>query len=231
MSNEAIWKHICNGFRDVHEKRGVGQLADALIRFDLSKQAKQARQARQRSGQMTGNQTLHLCMFQRPRAIKHYTCACLSACGAPNITPMHVRALKPHLDRQWQSESTFGHGCTVSEFQKHRPKAHLDTVARFQNVTRLSGCTVPEFGPEGALAMIPIMTTKPKGDFQSWQPSRKRCLNHLELRLCMFGAAQTLWSYACACLVLRKCCSNALELRLCMFGAPQDIKACNKSMK
>ena len=32
----------------------------------------------------------------------------------------------------------------------------------------------------------------------------KRGLNTLELRLCMFGAAQTLWSYARACLVLLK---------------------------
>ena len=167
VSNEAIWKHICNGFGDVHAKRGVGQLADALIRFDLSKQARQARQARQRSGQKPGrcqatNQTLHLCMFQRPRAIKHYTCACLSACGAPNITHMQIRALKSHLDRQWHSESTFGHGCTVPEFEKRRTKAHLYTVARFQNVTWLRGCTVPEFGPEGMLAMIPIISTKPK---------------------------------------------------------------------
>ena len=36
---------------------------------------------------------------------------------------------------------------------------------------------------------FPIMATKPK-----------RGLNTLELRLCMFGAARTLWSYARACL-------------------------------
>ena len=52
--NEAIWKHICNGFGDVYAKRGVGQLADAPIRPDLSRQARQARQARQMSGQKPG---------------------------------------------------------------------------------------------------------------------------------------------------------------------------------
>ena len=94
--NEAIWKQIYNDFGDVYAKRGVGQLADALIRPDLSRQARQARQVRQRSGQRPGSQTLHLCMFQRPRAIKHYTCACPSAHGAPNTTPVHSRVLTEH---------------------------------------------------------------------------------------------------------------------------------------
>ena len=192
-------------------KRSVGQLTDALIRPDLSRQARQARQARQRSGQRPGqrpgSQTLHLCMFQRPRAIKHYTCACLSACGAPNITHMQIRALKSHLDRQWHSESTFGHGCTDPEFEKRRTKAHLYTVARFLNLTfwkrvvRLHGfriwsrrcaCHDSNYAHKAETRFL-IMATRPK-----------RSLNSLELRLCTFGAARTLWSYACACLELHE---------------------------
>ena len=144
---------------------------------------------------------------------KHYTCACLSACGAPNTTPVHIRALKPHLDRHGPSENAFGHGCTVPA---------CDTVERLHGSriwSRRCACHDSNYDNK-AERRFPIMATKPK-----------RSLNSLELRLCMFGAAQTLWSYACACLVLRKCCSNVLELRLCMFGAPQDIKACNKNIE
>ena len=36
--------------------------------------------------------------------------------------------------------------------------------------------------------------------------------NTLELRLCMFGAAQTLWSYACACLVLHRTSKHAKKV-------------------
>ena len=74
-----------------------------------------------------------LCMSERSRSTRHYTCACLSACGAPTITPMHIRALKPHLGRQEPSESKFGRGCTVPECEKRRTKAHLVRVAQILN--------------------------------------------------------------------------------------------------
>ena len=37
----------------------------------------------------------------------------------------------------------------------------------------------------------------------------KRSLNSLELRLCMFGAARTLWSYSCACVALHLTSTHA----------------------
>ena len=119
-----------NDFRNVYAKRGVGQLADALIRPDLSRQAKQARQVRQRSGQRPGSQTRHLCMFQRSRAIKHYTCACPSAPGTPDTTPVHTRVLTEHKTLRL---CTFERSSSIL-IHKGKAKAHVDIVARFQDV-------------------------------------------------------------------------------------------------
>ena len=144
---------------------------------------------------MPGNQTLHLCVFQRPRAIKHYICACLSACGAPDITPVHISASK--------SIQTL-HLCM---FERLRSTKHYNTVARFLNLTfwkrvaRLHGfriwslrcaCHDSNYGNQAETRFL-IVATRPK-----------RSLNSLELRLCTFGAARTLWSYACACLELHE---------------------------
>ena len=151
-------------------------------------------------GQRPGSQTLHLCVFQSPKATKHHTRARPSACGALSVTPMQIRALKPHLDRRGLHESKFGRGCTVPESEKRRTKSLLDTVIRFQNVTRAEiaqgsrRCAGHDsIWRHKAQMRFPIMATKPK-----------RGPNTLELRLCMFGAARAFWSYACACLAPSK---------------------------
>ena len=109
--NEAIWKQICNGFFDVCAKRGVGQLADALIRPDLSRQARQARQARQRSGQRQRPGRGQADARQMPDRGQ-------SAHESQNTAPVQVRALMNHqtlhLCKFERSRSTKHYNCAGS---------------------------------------------------------------------------------------------------------------------
>ena len=89
------------------------------------------------------------------------------------------------------------------------------------------------------MAMIPIMVTKPKRgqneilahgnqaetklkQFGATPVHVWCCSNTLELRLCMSGAAQTLWSNACACAVLNRTSNvikkNTYEITSCYHG-------------
>ena len=136
---------------------------------------------------LTEHETLHLCMFERLRSTKHYTYADSSAqvaFGSTMAQRKHfwTRLRGSKIRKKTSNESTLGHGCTFPE---------CDMVARLHGSRIWSRrCTCHDSNYDNKAEMrFPIMATKPK-----------RSLNTLELRLYIFGAAQTLWSYACACL-------------------------------
>ena len=91
------------------------QMACRRVDTPRSFQAGQAGQAKVRTEarQRPSSQTLHLYMFQSPRAIKHYTCACPSAHGAPNATPVHARVLTDHKTLNLR---TFEHSWSIKHY-------------------------------------------------------------------------------------------------------------------
>ena len=129
-------------------------------------------------------------MFERLRSTKHYTCARSSAQAAFGSTRAERKHIWTRLHgskiRKTSNECTCRHGCTFPE---------CDMVARLHGSriwSRRYTCHDSNYVNKAKMR-FPIMATKPK-----------RSLNSLELHLCMFGAARTLWSYACACLELHE---------------------------
>ena len=155
------------------------------------------------------HQTLHLCMFERLRSTKHYTYAHSSAQAAFGSTRAERKQIWTRLHgsriRKTSNESTFGHGCTVPE---------CDTVERLHGSRLWSRrCACHESNYDNKAEMrFPIMATKPKTKLKPFRATPVHdwcCSSTLELRPCMFDAAQTLWSYTCACAVLRRTSTHA----------------------